>query len=131
MESETNNPDIIPQTSSSGVTTRKSRRHDIFGAPADLPTTVLPTIHNIVKYFVHLKQRPKSENASVIRKITGDVIGVWCKASIPVLHRKTVEYRVRKLIEKGSQLKRSKTSKKKLNNFTNKFSMLFDICSCT
>ena len=96
-----------------------------------MPTTVLPTINDIVKYFVHLKRRPKSANAAVIHKITDDVIDVWCKASIPVVHRRPVEYRVRKLAEKGSQLKRSKTSKKMLNNFTNKFSMLFDICSCS
>ena len=131
MEFETHDRDTISQPSSSGVRTRKSQRHDIFGSPADLPTTVLPTINDIVKYFVHLKRRLKSENAAVIRKIADDVIDVWCNASILVVPRRTVEYRVRKLVEKGSQLKRSKTSKKMLNNFTNKFSMLFDICSCS
>ena len=131
MEFETHDPDITAKSSSSGVTTRKSRTHAIFGSSAELPTTVLPTINDIARYFVHLKKRPKSENFSVIRKIADDVIGVWCKASVPVLHQRTVEYRVKKLIDKGSQLKRSKTSKKMLKNFTDKFSMLFDICSCS
>ena len=55
MEFETHYRDTIPQPSSSGVRTRKSHRPHIFGSSADLPTTVLPTINDIVKYFVHLK----------------------------------------------------------------------------
>ena len=80
MEFETHYRDTIPQPSSSGVRTRKSQTHDIFGSPADLPTTVLPTVNDIVKYIVHLKRRPKSANAAVTHKIADDVIDVWCKA---------------------------------------------------
>jgi hypothetical protein len=111
--------------------TRKSRCDTIFGSPSDLPSNVLPTIRQLVKYFVHLKDKPNSANSAVINKIAKDVVALWNKASIPTVEHRTVVNRIRKIISKGSQLKRSKTSSVRQKQFTSTFCKLFDICSCT
>lgn len=111
--------------------TRKSRCDAIFGSPSDLPSNVLPTIGQLVKYFVHLKDKPNSANSAVINKIAKDVVALWNKASIPTVEHRTVLNRIHKIISKGSQLKRSKTSSVMQKQFTSTFCKLFDICSCT
>lgn len=111
--------------------TRKSRCDSIFGSPSDLPTNLLPTVGDICRYFVFLKDKPNSANSTIITKITQDVAALWTKASIPTVQHRTIELRIHKVISKGSQLKRSRTSSVLQKQFTSTFCDLFDICSCT
>jgi hypothetical protein len=115
----------------SAIITRKSQRHFIFGDPAKLPTNVLPTIGQVVRYFVYLKDKPKSGNQAVVQNIADNVMKIWQVASIPTVQRRTVINRINKIITTGSELSRSKTSKLKITKFINSFSQLLDICSCT
>ena len=95
-----------------------------------MPSNVFSTIGQLVKYFVHLKDKPNSVNSAVINKIAKDVVALWNKASLPTVEHRTVVNRVHKIISKGSQLKRSKTSSVMQKQFTSTFCKLFDICSC-
>ena len=65
MEHNTNEAQSSKMPSASGTLTRRSRKHAIFGSPAELPTNVLPTIGQVVRFFVHLKDTPNASNKAV------------------------------------------------------------------
>jgi len=77
-----------------------------------------------------LKEKRNTGNAAVINKVTGDVIQLWRKTSIPTVQWQTVAKRIRRLIDTGSRLNRSKTSTKQMGKYKLCLPALFDICSC-
>jgi hypothetical protein len=97
-------------SSGSRPATRKSQTHAVLGSPAELPANVLPTTSKVVRYFVQLKEKRKTGNATVIHKVADDVIQLWRTASIPTVEWQTVAKRIRKLVDTGGRLNRSKTS---------------------
>ena len=54
MDSTKTNVSNLPSTS--GIKTRRESSNYIFGLPAVLPKNELPTIYQIVRYFVQLKK---------------------------------------------------------------------------
>ena len=67
----------LEKPTTSRIRTRLSTVHPIFGTPLDLPSNVLPTIGQVARYFVLLKEKPNSSNKAVIGRIADDVINRW------------------------------------------------------
>ena len=120
---------VLPTTSA--IRTSRFTSHAVFGLPSLLPANVLPTNGQVGKYFVYVKERPKAGNKNALMVVTDAIIHLWQTASIPVIQRQSVHKRLSQLINKGSQLCRSKTSTKNHNKFTSTFGQIFDICSCS
>jgi len=112
------------------VRTRQSVSHAVFGSPAPLPTNVLPTNGDVGRYFLYCKERSNAGNESVFKAVTTEIIRLWQTASIPTIQQQSVHKRVSQLINKGSQLCRSKSSKNKLTNSSSALRKLFDVCFC-
>ena len=89
--------------------TRIESSHYIFGLPAVLSNNELPTINQIVRYFVQLKRKPNAQNATIIDKITNDILELQSRASIHTVHPKIVNYRLTVIKSKGASLSRSKS----------------------
>jgi hypothetical protein len=122
-------PSKIPSASS--TRTRRSRAHPIFGSPAQLSTNVLPTIGQVVRYFVYLKDSPNAPNKAVFGLICDAVMNILQRVSLPTVQRWSIIKRISVIINKGCKLSRSKTSTNMKKHFTSSFCNLFDICSCS
>lgn len=112
------------------LVTRKCSQHSLFGKSSKLPENMLPTNGDVGKYFMLLKGKKNAGNKKIYKDITYDVLKLWQKSSIPTVKYKAVEQKLTRLLDKGASLVRSKTSRKMINDYTNKLHKLFDICAC-
>ena len=60
---------LIVMATSLSMVTKKCLRYPIFGAPRDLPDTMLPTFEDIMKYYLYVRNDLK-----VIPKSNGPIV---------------------------------------------------------
>jgi DNA-binding protein YbaB len=111
--------------------TRKASEHSLFGSGKKLPDNVLPTYRDIARYFLYLKENTSLRgNNAIYMQITIDVQRLWRKASLPIISEKAIQHKVKRFIDKGTKLVRSKTSTNLTNAYKNQMAGVFDICAC-
>lgn len=129
------------------VITRQVFDCPIFGSPKDLPNNKLPTGEEVLRscfqerYSVALEINNISVSfKQVAQTVTNKLIGLYQRSSIPTVTDKRVTQLVTALYDKYSNFKRSynrdrnkESFKKKVNDFKQKCSLIFDIsaCKCT
>ena len=112
--------------------TRSQIKHSVFGAPQALPKTQLPTCKDVFKSFLW-HQFQSSSTANIQRcaeLICSEVQEVYVSASIPTIETKSIVIKVKRLIEKGQELRKYSSSKRSSSTYqakVNSFDSLFDI----
>ena len=124
--------------------TRKKSKYPIFGAPEELPTNVLPTYLNVMKYYNEVKRflacTKKNYNPSfteIAENVTNEIEELWVNAFIPtVSHNRTIQL-LRSYHEKSRTLLKPYQKRKENDNYLAKLQSfqiealrLFDIYSC-
>ena len=126
------------------ATTRERASCIVFSAPHKLPTNVIPTYSDVMKYYVDIrhilteiktKYRPSFRDVAEI--VILDVEKVWCEASVPtVSHSRAVQILSTYHTKYRTVLKPYKARKDNANyianlqSFRSDANILFDICSC-
>ena len=123
---------------------KKIRRNEtedfIFGQPRILPRNQLPTYLDVGKAILHSQlvsvaeagrnQTKNTKNYTIFTEVANQIIGIWQKASIPVQDIRRIIDRLDKMWKKKNSLRRKKEGSKEIVNIKDKWSELFDICSC-
>ena len=121
--------------------TRAKTEHPLFGHPADLPASQLPTVGDALKLILKYKSEDDDGNIRfgnknlAIKQAALDVSNLWMKAvsdrtKVPLVSQKLVEDRLRKIYDKGLGIVKNK-KQKEFPGFKEDMGKLFDICSCT
>ena len=82
--------------------TRSSFGCPIFGPPADLKVSQLPTIADIIKCYLFVRLQLKidarePESSAIIKQIAEKVISIWKSASLPILSTQRIHELIKKL----------------------------------
>ena len=115
--------------------TRSKVKHSVFGAPQELPKRQLPTCRDVFKAYLWY-QFQSSSTFNIQRcaeVIYCDVKRLYDSASIPTIESKSIIIKVKRLIEKGQELRKYPLSKRSSTTYqtkVNSFNNLFDICCC-
>ena len=82
--------------------TRKATRCAIFGDPAEMRSTVLPTYADMMKVYLLIQHQMKPTSTSkdpavaeVSDKVAKKIEQLWLKASIPIISHKRVVEKIR------------------------------------
>src|ERR1700761_9224411 len=125
--------------------TRQISSCPVFGAPAKMPQSVLPTLESMMKFylFTHDKMKPDASSkepsvAEIAEEVALEVEGLWIKASIPHISHKRVTEKIRMFHDKYRNLLKSFKNrqndpkyKAKLKDFLRETkTQLFDIAAC-
>lgn len=128
--------------------TRKAERCPIFGSPAEMSESQLPTFSDIMKSYLLLRNRLKStqtgENtkeptvSELSEMLSRKVEQIWHKASLPIISHKQTVAKIRSYHDKYRTLLKPFKGRKANTNYNAKItkfasdarSQLFDICSC-
>lgn len=114
--------------------TRSKSRHSVFGHPKELSKSVLPTCEDICRAYCHYQQSEECKSISDIPKaVAAEVNEIYARASIPTIEFDSIVKKVKRLVEKGYDLRKypeSKRSSKTYQESLSGFIKLFDICSC-
>jgi len=111
---------------------KKALRGEKFGgAPADLPTTDLPTNSNVARYFYLLSSQEKDYKTQIdlVRQKLNDV---WskCNTRLPVIEEKSLHTKIKRFLDKVKQLNAGKLSVSLALNVQKTKDKLFDIAAC-
>lgn len=126
------------------IKTRKKTNCPIFGTPKELWPNKLPTYHDVMKYYLFIKQEFKPERTSkeptvleISERVAIEIRQIWEKASIPVIIHKRVLQMIRAYHDKYRNLTKPYKKRQGSENYKNKIRIfqensrrLFDICSC-
>ena len=114
--------------------TRSKSRHSVFGFPKELAKNVLPTCEDIFMAYCFNQQKELYQTVNDIAKtVTTEVIEIYNTASIPTIAFDSTVKKVKRLIEKGNDLRKYPESKRTSTTYQealSSFSSLFDICPC-
>lgn len=114
--------------------TRSKSRHSVFGDPKELSKNVLPSGENVFRAYCHLHQETDCIAVNEIAKLLATKVNeIYAAASIPTIAFDSIVKKVRRLIEKGNDLRKYPESKRTSATYKeslSSFSSLFDICSC-
>ena len=84
----------------------------ILGKPEDLKTNVLLTINDLLKYYLHLKEKSyKQKPRGLSPRIVDDVMQIWKISSFPTLSKPRVTELMRKRLDEYFDLKKNVNSK--------------------
>lgn len=117
------------------VKTRCEINCPLLGAPAKIPTNVLPTIKDVIRHLLltakkNLQQKPDKKN---VAKILEDV---WIKASIPmvsqfrIIQMMDTYLTTRKALLKVNKKKTTESAQLKAKQFVESCDLIFDIATC-
>ena len=122
------------------LTSRSKVNCPILGKPEDLKSNELPTITDLLKYYLHLKEEShKQKPRGLLPRIVDDVMQIWETSSLPTLSKPRVTELMRKRLDEYFDLKKN-VNRKETENFKKKLAMfhksirsLFDTstCKCT
>ena len=107
---------------------------------ADLKANVFPTTHDLLKYYLYLKEESlKKKPRGLLSRMVDDVMQAWETSSLPTLSKPRVTKLMRKRLDQYFDLKKnlsrkeSENFKKKLGKLHKSIGTLFDIstCKCT
>lgn len=111
---------------------KKALRGEKFGgAPADLPTTDLPTNSDVARYFYLLSSQEKDYKTQIdlVRQKLNDV---WskCNTRLPVIEEKSLHTKIKRFLDKVKQLNAGKLIVSLALNVQKTKDKLFDIAAC-
>lgn len=127
------------------VKTRTAMRCAVFGDPAEMSSTALPTYADMMKFYLLIqhKMKPTSTSkdptvAEVADKVSNKIEQLWLKASVPIISHKRVVEKVRLYHDKYKNILKPFKSRQhdgsyllKLRDFNLDASIkLFDIAAC-
>ena len=93
--------------------TRSKSRHSVFGFPKELTKHVLPTCEDIFTAYSFYQQKEEFKTVNDIAKTIGtEVIEIYNSASIPTIAFDSVVKKVKRLVEKGNDLRKYPESKR-------------------
>lgn len=105
----------------------------------DLPTSKLPTELDVIQYYNFLIVKLMTSNEKFLNKtpsfndIKGDLISglceLWKKACLPVVSDERIAFLVDRLYKRFMKEKAA-AKRKKIENFSQQFEILFDLCAC-
>lgn len=123
--------------------TRKMINCPVFGAPCNIPDTVLPTNADIVKYFLYVKHdlnltRPRDAVAIICENIAIKAEELWERASIPVVSHARILQMLRSLHDKYRNILKPFKGRQNDPSYVEKLRLfrekegetLFDISAC-
>ena len=114
--------------------TRSRSRHSVFGFPQELISNVLPTCEDIFKAYCFYQQKEESLTVNdIIKTVANEVTQVYHTASIPTIAFDSIVTKVKRLIEKGNDLRKYPESKRTSATYheaLSSFNSLFDVCPC-
>lgn len=113
--------------------TRRSDASSLFGQPAELPWSQLPTAADVGRCFAHYKKRPNMPNDEPASKAAKDIISIWSRASLPHIQLRSVTRKILQLVSTAASIKRGgDTMKNSRHEFERSLGRLFDVspCSC-
>jgi len=124
--------------------TRKVISCPVFGAPADIRKTMLPTnadmmrCYNMIQHEIRPSDKKKATVTEVSEVLSKRIELLWCKSSIPVISHKRVLERIKLFHDKYRNLLKPYSSRKndtkyaeKINRFAEEAeNTLFDIAAC-
>jgi hypothetical protein len=106
------------------MSTRAKKAHSVIGDQCLLPLNTLPLDVDVGRHYLALTAvavRPK--RSSIIDQVSSDVEDIWKRASIPTIPLRSIERKIRKLLDRIAANKRNHNPERDLN-------VLFDICLC-
>src|SRR6185436_5393402 len=92
--------------------TRLGTKHSVFGFPQLLPHSQLPTRVEVFRCYLWYRNKSQEQGESItstrgiLKLVTDDIIGIWNKASIPVIAYRSILASLEKLIDKGKELQK-------------------------
>ena len=134
----------MAQVSKSKPTTRTVIRCPVFGSPADVKQSMLPTNADVMKCYnmIQNKIRPSANKKATVTEVS-EVLSrrielLWSKASIPVISHKRVLERIKLLHDRYRNILKPYSSRKNDPKYTDKIqhfaeeatATLFDIAAC-
>ena len=131
------NPALLPQKS---LTSRSKVNCPILGISANVKANVLPATHDLLKYYLYLKEESlKKKPRGLLSRMLDDVMQVWETSSLPTLSKPRVTELMRKRLDQYFDVKEnlsrkeSENFKKKLAKFHKSIGTLSDISTikCT
>lgn len=124
-------------TSSKG-STRSATINTIFGHPATLPSSQLPTKDEVFKCYLWYRNKAEKERRSqntreLAKFVANDIIDIWHKASLPTIDYANVLQSLLRTIEQGKKIQKYPPARRDSEIFSQKeesFNDLFNICTC-
>ena len=124
--------------SQKSLTSRSKVNCPLLGKPEDLKTNVLPTINDLLKYYLHLKEESyKQKPRGLLPRIVDDVMQIWEASSLPTLSKPRVTELMRKRLDEYFDLKKNVNSretenfkKKNWQSFVKTSGHYYDISTC-
>ena len=113
--------------------TRSRSRHSVFGFSKELTKNVLPTCEDIFRAYCFYRQKEEHLTSNdIVTTVASEVTEIYNTASIPTIAFDSIMKKVKRLIEKGNDLRKYPDSKRTSVTYQealSNFSSLFDICS--
>ena len=112
--------------------TRNKHRHSVFGFPKELAKNLLPTREDVFRAYCSYQKKEKSVN-DIAKAVANDVIKLYVSANIPAIAFDSVVKKIKRLIEKGNDLRKYPEAKRTSGTYQDalsSFGSLFDICLC-
>lgn len=106
--------------------------------PATLPENLLPTIRDVLSYFLYLKNKDSAKDDHDIRNLVAQKLeNIWRPLCIPTILTKSIVNKMKSYYDTYNEIsiherkrKSSDSVKKKINEFLQLSSKLFDIARC-
>jgi len=116
------------------VTTRRSHTCPVYGLPSKLPDNQLPTVGDVMRYYMYVKDdlASNTKSAEIIHIVSNGIVALWQKASIPTVSQRRVDQKVETLHQAVRDIAKKKSNSKAaaVKTATDDSSKLFDISAC-
>lgn len=91
----------------SSLTTRSTSRHSVFGDPEELCKDIIPLCSDVFKAYLYRQRSNKMLTVKEISKqVAQEVKEIYDKGSIPSIDLSSIERKVQRLIDRGSDLRK-------------------------
>jgi len=104
----------------------------------DIKDNILPTKKQVIGYYFFVRNRLMCSSQKYLHRrpefnvckdeVLDKIEFIWRKGSLPIMGRKSMETKLKKLLEQFSTAKAR--SRRKNNVDLQQFESLFDVCSC-
>jgi hypothetical protein len=119
------------------ATTRSHLNDIIFGTVSEFDSQKLPTIEDIIKNYLFIKNvhitHDRGQRKTIISELVNKITYVWRRASIPITHERTIEIKIDHYINEYYSLLKSVNRanfEKMANDFRQRTNILFDAACC-
>ncbi len=76
--------------------TRKKSKCSVFGCPKDLNERMLPTYEDVMKCYLHIRQKIRSVQrkepvlSEILEQLVPKIEAIWNRASIPIVPKRRI-----------------------------------------